>query len=219
MKIIVMGCGRVGEQFSRLMDSKGHDVTVIDYDEAALERLGPAFRGQRLLGLGFDRRLLAQAGILQADAFAATSASDNANVVAARVARNIFHVPKVVARLYDPHRAEIYRRLGLVTISSTTWGAERIYEVLMHGELDPDRTFGHGEVTLQAIEIPTHWIGRSVREISAPGEIAVSVLTRAGQAMIPGAGTVLRAGDVVHIVVAATALQRLEEWLGLSGGI
>ncbi len=218
MKIIVMGCGRVGEQFSLLMADKGHDVTVIDYDAAALERLGPNFRGQRLHGVGFDRRILAQAGISQSDAFAATSASDNANVVAARLAHNVFRVPKVVARLYDPRRAEIYRRLGLVTISSTTWGAQRIYDVLMHGELDPDRSFGHGEVTMQAIETPPHWVGRTVRELCAPGEVSVAVLTRAGQAVIPGTGTVLRSGDVVHMVVAASGLPRLEEWLGLNGG-
>ncbi len=218
MKIIVLGCGRVGEQFSRLMADKDHDVTVIDYDAAALARLGPEFKGQRVHGIGFDRRILAQAGIARADAFAATSASDNANIVAARLAHNVFHVPKVVARLYDPRRAEIYRRLGLVTISSTTWGAERIYEVLMHGELDPDRSFGHGEVTLQAVEAPPHWVGRSVRELCAPGEVSVAVLTRGGRAVIPGSGTILRAGDVVHLVVAATGLTRLEEWLGLNGG-
>lgn len=122
MKVIIMGCGRVGEQLARLLVDEGHQVVVIDYDERALARLGPNFKGQRINGVGFDRDVLMKAGIEQADAFAAASSSDNANIVAARIAHNIFHVPRVVARLFDPQRAEIYRRLGMLTISSTTWG-------------------------------------------------------------------------------------------------
>lgn len=116
MRVIIMGCGRVGEQVSHLLAGEGHEVTVIDQDESALARLGPGFKGRRVKGIGFDRNVLIDASIERADAFAATSSSDNANIVAARIARNVFHVPKVVARLYDPRRAEIYRRLGLVTI-------------------------------------------------------------------------------------------------------
>jgi trk system potassium uptake protein TrkA len=118
---------RVGEQAARFLSEEGHNVTVIDQDGYALERLGANFKGSKIKGVGFDRQILINAGIEHADAFAATSSSDNANIVAARIARNIFHVPHVIARLYDPRRAEIYRRLGLVTISSTTWGAERIW--------------------------------------------------------------------------------------------
>ena len=130
------------------MVNEGHEVTVIDFDQMALARLGPNFKGRTIKGIGFDRNVLIEAGIKGADAFAATSASDNANIVAARIARNVFHVPRVVARLYDPRRAEIYRRLGMLTISSTTWGAERIREMLTHSELDPVMTFGSGEVSL-----------------------------------------------------------------------
>ena len=156
MKVIIMGCGRVGEQLARLMSEEGHDIAVIDYDAAALARLGPDFKGRRVKGVGFDREVLLRAGIEQTDAFAATSSSDNANIVAARIARNIFHVPRVVARLFDPRRAEIYQRLGLVTISSTTWGAERIRELLTHAQLDSVRSFGGGEVAMLEIEVPPH---------------------------------------------------------------
>jgi len=104
MNVIIMGCGRLGEQLARLMSAEGHTVAVIDYDPAALARLGENFRGQKVKGIGFDNNVLLEAGIEQADAFAATSASDNVNIVAARIARNIFHVPRVVARLYDPRR-------------------------------------------------------------------------------------------------------------------
>jgi trk system potassium uptake protein TrkA len=221
MKVIVMGCGRVGEQISQLMAAKGHTVAVIDQDPAALARLGPDFRGQRVLGLGFDRGALLEAGIEQAEAFAATSSSDNANIVAARLARNMFHVPKVVARLFDPQRAEIYRRLGLVTISSTTWGAERILELLTHGDLDPVHTFGNGEVCLLSVDTPVHLVGRTVANLVIPGEIIVAALTRDGRALLPTLGTQFRAGDVLHLVVLASAMARLEallDWSSSGGG-
>jgi trk system potassium uptake protein TrkA len=215
MRVIVMGCGRVGEQISLLMASEGHDVAVIDYDPAALARLGPDFKGRRVLGIGFDRKVLMIAGIEQAEAFAATSSSDNANIVAARLARNVFHVPRVVARLFDPQRAEIYRRLGLVTISSATWGAERIHELLTHGDLDPVHTFGNGEVCLLSADAPVTLVGRTVNNLMVPGEIAVAAITRDGRALIPTAGTQFRAGDVLHLVVLADAMERLEVMLGL----
>ncbi|MGH2523694.1 MAG: potassium channel family protein, partial [Anaerolineales bacterium] len=169
MKIIIMGCGRVGEQVARLLADEEHAVAVIDQDPAALARLGPGFKGQRVRGLGFDRKVLLEAGIEQADAFAATSSSDNANIVAARLARTVFRVPRVVARLYDPRRAEIYRRLGLVTISSTTWGARRIHELLTHTGLDPVLTFGNGEVAIVEIEAPLQLVDRTVNHLTVPG--------------------------------------------------
>ncbi len=215
MKIIIMGCGRVGEAVCRLLADEGHDVVVIDYDAAALARLGPHFKGRQVLGIGFDRNVLIEAGIEQADAFAAASASDNANIVAARIARNIFHVPRVVARLYDPRRAEIYRRLGLVTISSIAWGAERIRELLTHTELDPVQTFGSGEVLLLSIEAPPPWVGRRVKDITVPNEVSVIVVVRDGQAMIPALGTEFQAGDLIYLTVLASAMERAEMILGL----
>lgn len=219
MRVIIMGCGRVGEAVSRLMAEEGHAVVVIDRDPAALARLGPAFKGRQVTGLGFDRKVLLEAGIEQADAFAATSSSDNANIVAARLARNVFHVPKVVARLFDPRRAEIYQRLGLVTISSTIWGAERIHELLTHGNLDPVLTFGSGEVCLLSVEVPPALVGRSVNQLSVPAEISVVAITRDGRAFIPALGTLLRAGDTLHVGVLASAMERLEGWLGLAEGV
>jgi trk system potassium uptake protein len=214
MKVIIMGCGHLGEQVARLMAADGHDVAVIDYDAAALDRLGDDFQGRRVLGVGFDREALLDAGIAEADAFAATSSSDNATVVAARVAHNIFLVPRVVARMYDPRRAEVYQRLGLVTISSTTWGAQRIQELLTHRELDPVLTFGGGEVVVISIETPPSWIGRAVKHINVPGEILVTAITRHDRALLPTSGTELQAGDTVHLAVRANALERIEEWLG-----
>jgi trk system potassium uptake protein TrkA len=218
MKIIIMGCGRVGEEVSRLMSKEGHDVTVIDCDEKIRERLGQNFRGQIVIGVGFDRDVMIHAGIENADAFAATSDSDNANIVAARIARNIFHVPRVVARLYDPRRAEIYRRLGLATISSTAWGAERIREVLTHTELDAQGTFGSGEVSLHTIEATPALIGRPVNTLVVPGEISVISITRDEKAFIPTLGTEIRQGDLIHFAVHAEAMSQFEQLLGIGEG-
>jgi len=218
MKVIIMGCGRVGEQVARILSDEGHAVTVVDYDANALARLGPQFTGQKVKGIGFDRRVLIAAGIEQADAFAAASSSDNVNIVAARLARNVFHVPKVVARLYDPRRAEIYRRLGLVTISSTSWGARRIHELLTHANLDPVMTFGNGEVVLIGIEAPPRLVSRRVNNLTVPGEVNVTAITRQGKAFLPTLGTEFRAGDLVHLAVLASAMERLEDLLGLSEG-
>jgi trk system potassium uptake protein TrkA len=218
MKVIVMGCGRVGEQVSLLMSREGHDVRVIDYEAAALARLGPGFRGKRIRGIGFDRDILMQAGIEEADAFAATSSSDNANILAARIARNIFSVPRVVARLYDPRQAEIYQRLGLLTISSTEWGAQRIHELLSHSELDPILTFGNGQVSLLSIEVPPHLIGKNVKNLVIPGEINVIAITRRDRAFLPMLGADFRNGDILHLVILAEAMSRVKDMLGLSEG-
>jgi trk system potassium uptake protein TrkA len=218
MKVIIMGCGRVGRQVARLLVGEGQTVSVIDYNPAALARLGPDFPGQLIQGIGFDREVLLRAGIEEADAFAATSSSDNANIVAARIARNIFHVPKVVARLYDPRRAEIYQRLGLVTISSTTWGAARIRELLTHEQLSPVHTIGAGDVVLLDIEAPPNLVGRAVHHLTISGELSVTAITRDNRAFIPTLGTVFRNGDVVHLTVLASALERVEDLLGLGEG-
>jgi trk system potassium uptake protein len=215
MKVIVMGCGRIGSQVSKLLAAQNHDVTVIDHDANADGRLGTNFKGRIIKGLGFDRNILIQAGIEQADAFVSASQSDNANIVAARIARNIFHVPRVVARLYDPRRAEIYQRLGLTTISSTNWGAERIFQVLTHTDLDVWDTFGRGEVSLVHLEIPSQLVGRSVSQLNVPGEVMVVSITRNDQAFIPIPGTEFQEGDVLKLSVLSSAMERLEELLGM----
>ncbi len=217
MKVIVMGCGRIGSQVSQLLSEHGHDVTVIDHDSNSDGRLSSKFRGNIIKGLGFDRNTLMQAGIEQAEAFVAASQSDNANIVAARIARNLFHVPRVVARLYDPRRAEIYQRLGLTTISSTNWGAERIFQVLTHSNIDVWNTFGSGEVTLVHIELPPQLIARNVMQLNVPGEIMVVSITRNDHAFVPVTGTEFHEGDLVNLVVLSSAMDRLEDLLGMEG--
>jgi trk system potassium uptake protein len=215
MKTIIMGYGRIGSQVGKLLTEQRHDVTIIDHDADADGRLGPDFKGRIIRGLGFDRNVLLQAGIEEAEAFVAASHSDNANIVAARIARNIFHVPRVVARLFDPIRAEIYQRLGLTTISPNNWGAERILQVLTHAELDVWDTFGRGEVSLVNLEAPSHLIGRTVNQLNVPGELSVVAITRNEQAFIPITGTVFQDGDLLKLAVLSAAMGRLEEMLGL----
>ncbi len=218
MKVIIMGCGRVGTQLARIMSADNHEIIVIDSSKEALDRLGKEFKGKKIKGVGFDKDILIKAEIQMADAFAATSSSDNANIVAARIARNIFGVPRVVARIFDPQRAEIYRRLGLLTISPTIWGAERIRELILHSELDPRMSFGSGDVSIHSIEVPPQLINRQVRDLLVPGEVNVIAITRKTRAFIPALGTEFQKGDVIHLVVLAEAMERTKTLLGMGEG-
>ena len=214
MKIIVMGCGRVGSQVSQLLVRHGHDVTVIDHDTSTA-RLGADFKGRIVHGLGFDKNVLLEAGIETAEGFVAASPSDNANIVAARIARNIFRVPRVVARLYDPVRAEVYHRLGLTTISSTAWGAERIVEVVTHADLDVLDIFRDGGTTMVRIEVPARLSGYRVAQMNIPSEVLVIAITRNDHTFIPVSGTEFCEGDVIYLAVIPSAMLRLEELLGI----
>lgn len=215
MNIIIMGCGRVGSQVSQLLVRQGHAVTVIDHDANALAKLGQEFKGKVVQGLGFDRNVLIEAGVETAEGFVAASSSDNANIVAARIARNIFRVPRVVARLYDPVRAEVYHRLGLTTISSTLWGAERIVEVVTHSDLDVLQVFGDGGTTMVRVEVPSRLNGYRVAQMNIPGEVLVTAITRDDQTFIPVSGTEFQEGDIMYLAVIPSAMIRLEELLGL----
>ena len=199
-----------------LLRAAGHDaVTVIDHDANALAKLGREFKGRVVQGLGFDRNVLIEAGVETAEGFVAASSSDNANIVAARIARNIFRVPRVVARLYDPVRAEVYHRLGLTTISSTLWGAERIVEVVTHSDLDVLQVFGDGGTTMVRVEVPSRLNGYRVAQMNIPGEVLVTAITRDDQTFIPVSGTEFQEGDIMYLAVIPSAMIRLEELLGL----
>jgi len=201
MRIIVIGCGRVGSLLAQDLSMNGHEVTVIDQDPLAFENLGQAFKGKTLVGIGFDREVLTQAGIQHADALAAVTASDEANVVAARIAKQVFRVPRVAARVYEPRKAEIYRRLGIQTISPVSLGASRLAELLSFVHLTTQTVLGSGEVEIVEVELPQAIEGRTVGDINIPGQVQVVSITRAGQTFIPVSSVVLQAGDLLHIVV------------------
>ena len=214
MRILIIGCGRMGAGLAETMILRRHQVTIIDKDPLAFERLGSGFKGQKVVGVGFDRDVLIQAGIQRADALAAVTASDEANAVVARLAREIFHVPRVVARLYDKRQAEIYERLGLETIAPTAWGINRIADLLLRSELDIVFNLGSGQVDLVEAEIPPLLVGKTVNELILSGEIHVVAVTRGGKTFLPILGTTLREGDLVHLAVMSASMDRLRGMLG-----
>lgn len=215
MQMIVIGCGRVGVGLAQNLHQRGHSVTVVDRDPRAFDQLSLAFRGKKITGIGFDRDVLLQAGIERADGLAAVTASDESNVVAAQVARQVFRVPKVVARVNHPRQAAIYHRLGLQTIAPTIWGINRIADVLCHSQLDTMLGLGNGEVDIVQVEITPLLVGKQVHDLSVIGEIAVVAVVRKGKAFLPIPGTRFEANDQVQVAVMNTAIDRLNTLLGL----
>jgi len=212
--MIIIGCGRMGAGLAQTLAQRGYAVTVVDRDPTAFERLGPAFDGQTIAGVGFDRDVLLQAGIERADALAAVTSSDDVNVVAARVARQIFRVPRVAARLYDPRKAEIYRRLGIQTISTTAWGISRLVELLCHPRLDAIASLGSGDVDVVETEVPPLLVGRPLEAVAIPGEVQVVAISRSGHTFLPMPGALFQEGDLLHLVVLAKSVDRLRTLLG-----
>ncbi|GEM82029.1 potassium channel family protein [Meiothermus hypogaeus] len=212
MNFIVVGCGRMGSGLAQALDQRGHQVTVIDRDGTALNALGPTFKGHRVVGVAFDRAILEQAQIQRADGLAAVTNSDETNIVTARVARSLFRVPRVVARVYDPRKAEVYRRLGLETISTTAWGIGRITELLTYTHLDVLHSLGE-QVDLVQAEVPPTLAGRPVSELAIPGEVQVVTLEREGRTLLPLAGMVLKAGDRLRLAVFTPSADRLRALL------
>ena len=216
MKIIVVGCGRNGSGVARVLSKKGHSVTVIDSDAEAFGQLGTDFRGEKIQGVGFDRSVLQRAGIDRTDALAAFTTSDEANAVIARMAREIYRVPKVVARLYDRRKAEIYKQLGIQTLSSTTWGIKRAVDLLTYSSLDSVFSFGNGDVEMVKVEVPPMIAGRRVGDLTVPGDIHVVAIERGNRTVLPAAGTAFQRGDLLYISVAVTAGGQLKRLLGLN---
>jgi trk system potassium uptake protein TrkA len=216
MRFVIVGCGRVGARLGSQLSLAGHDVSIIDKEPSAFQRLSPTFQGQAIEGVGFDRDVLIRAGIERADGFASVTNGDNTNIVSARTARMVFRVPRVVTRIYDPQRAEIYRRLGIQTISPTDWGAGAIAELLLHPGLTTAVSMGHGEVVVAQHLAGEHLDGHQVDELNFPGEMMVAGLVRDGRATLPTPGTRIQFGDIVYIAVQSASLRRLEQMLRLA---
>ena len=215
MKVIIIGCGRVGSTLATGLDAEGHAVAIIDKRGDAFERWIPeAFSGLRLKGSGFDRELLEQAGIEEADAFLAVTNGDNSNVVSARIASEHYKVPKVIARIYDPRRADIYRRLGIPTVATVTWTVGKIRDLLSYTEYEEEASYGNGEIALIRADLPLHLAGRKVTDLQVPGEISLIEITRKGRAFIPGAGSVLAEGDVLRFIISRDGVGMLDKFLG-----
>lgn len=194
INVMIVGCGRVGSELALLLEEAGHSVTVVDPDPRSFEKLGASFAGRTVQGVSFDRNVLERAGIRFADAFAATTPSDNANLVAAKVARDYFGVKQVVARIYNPHRRAVYERLGFQTAASSSWGAQRLYQLMLQPGLVDIEPVGSGEVKLLHLRVPAAWVGAPVHGI-LEGQIIVCALERDGRGIVPGPGERFQAGD------------------------
>jgi trk system potassium uptake protein TrkA len=210
MNFIIIGCGRVGTGLVRPLTQRGHTVVLVDSDPAVRVGLGAGDHQHTIIGSALDHETLLQAGITHADGLAAVTGSDEVNIVVASLARRVFRVPRVVARLYDPHKAEVYRRLGLQTINPATWGIARIAELLSYARLQPTASLGSGEVDLIETEVPSLLVGRTVNDVTIPGEVQVAAISRRGRTFLPTLGTTFSPGDLVHLIVLTTAAKRAE---------
>lgn len=191
------------------LSRQGHTVAIIDKNPHAFERLPPGFKGQTNVGLAFDRETLEKAGIKDAGAFIAVTNGDNSNIVSARIAREHYNVPKVVARIYDPRRAEIYRRLGVPTVATVQWASAEIYDLLFHGIEHAELAIGDGDMVLLRIDIPPALAGTKAAILSEPGKALLVAIDRMGSASIPAPETTFQEGDVAHVVVRRDAIDLL----------
>jgi trk system potassium uptake protein TrkA len=207
--IVIMGCGRVGSTIAHILEAQGHSVSVIDRDPEAFRKLSSGFKGTRITGIGYDREVLAQAGIERADGFAAISSGDNSNVIAARVARESFGVQRVVARIYDPRRADVYQRLGIPTVATVRWTADQMLRRLLPEGAEPLWRDPTGAVVLAEVACVADWLGEKVSALEDMAQTRIAFISRMGQAMIPTQGTVLQEGDVLHVVAEEGDLQRI----------
>jgi trk/ktr system potassium uptake protein len=210
MHVVIMGCGRVGAAVTVSLAKAGHSVAIIDKREEAFDRLPPGFEAKQIVGQGFDREILEAADIKEADAFVAVSSGDNSNIVSARVAREHYHVPKVVARIFDPRRAEIYEKLNIPTVASVRWAAQQIKFLLFHGREEIKESFAGGTLLHLQRSVPDFLVGKAISSIEAEGSIRVMGIDRGGTGFIPVAASTFQMGDVVHLVVAQDAMDQLD---------
>lgn len=208
MNVLIVGCGREGSELARSIAQQGHSVTIVDDDARNFERLGSDFSGRTVQGYSIDRGTLERAGIEQADAFAATTQSDNENIVAARIARDVFNVKRVVARVYNPGRREVYERLGLQSITSTSWGARRLEQILLHpGVIDLEQ-IAHGDVKLMSVLVPESWRDLPVTSV-CEGNAVVCAIERGDRAFVPRADERLQPNDIAVLSIPAHLLPQL----------
>jgi len=210
---VIMGCGRVGASLARAIERAGHEVAVIDQDESSFRRLGTTFEGRTVTGVGFDRDTLRAAGIENAYAFAAVSSGDNSNILAARVAREKYGVEHVVARIYDPGRAEIYQRLGIPTVATVKWTSDQMVRRLLPQGHVPEFTDPSGKVVIAEMPISSAWIGRRISEIEDATGGRTAYLTRLGDGLLPGPDTVYQEGDLLHLALLRENLASAERVL------
>ncbi len=213
MHVVIMGCGRVGSGLSKALEAAGHSVAVIDQNREAFRRLGPNFKGRTIAGVGFDQDILLEAGIENAGAFAAVSNGDNSNILAARVAREKYNVANVVARIYDPERAEIYQRLGIPTVATVLWTTDQMMRRLAPEGSQSEWRDASGTVQLCEVALAREWFGRPALLIEEATGARVAFITRLGAGLIPNVNTVLQEGDLIHVTLIESDRAKVDEIL------
>ena len=212
-----MGCGRVGAELTVQLAKSGHRVAIVDKRAEAFDRLPPGFEAQKVVGVGYDRDVLEEAGIKEAEAFIAVSNGDNSNILSARVAREYYHVPRVVARIYDPKRAEIYERLDIPTIASVRWAAKQILMMMFHPREELKESLAGGEIFRMRVQVPQHLVGKPVSQLAVQGRVLVAAVDRGGKGFIPAASSTFQQGDVAQLIVHRDALDTIDELLEPTG--
>jgi trk system potassium uptake protein TrkA len=210
--VIVVGCGRVGSGLAVSLTAEGHTVAVIDKDARAFRRLKD-WKGQCLVGSGFDRDDLEKAGALHADALAAVTSGDNTNILTVRIARETYNIPHVVARIYDPRRAEIYQRLGIPTVATVTWTIDQVRRRLLSDQDVREWSDASGRLAQVERSLPDSWAGRALSELEQPGRLTVVAVTRAGEPRLDARELTGQEGDILHLAVLDEALRELDETL------
>jgi len=207
MRYLIVGCGRVGSALAKLLDVDGHEVIVVDENPAAFKRLGQKFKGHVVVGTGIDYDVLKRAGAATADGFIAVTDGDNRNIMASLIAQRMFKIKRIVARIYDPPRGQMYREFGIQTVVPTTVGAKLIRDVLLDAPWDPLQSFDFGKVTSLSAVITPEDSGKRVADIERPGRIRIAAIRRDGSGvMVASNDLVLEAGDEVNAIVAPEAI-------------
>jgi trk/ktr system potassium uptake protein len=207
--IVIMGCGRVGSTLAHILEDRGHSVAVIDQNADAFRRLGSGFKGRKITGSGFDRDVLIEAGIEEADAFAAVSSGDNSNIISARVVRESFGIQRVAARIYDPRRAEVYQRVGIPTVATVRWTADQMLRTLVPDGAESLWRDPTGKIVLAEVAYSERWLGEKVKLIEQSTGARIVFISRLGQTLIPEPGTVLQEGDLIHVIAEEADLERI----------
>lgn len=213
MHVVVVGCGRVGSGLAGILEDAGHTVAVIDKARKAFRRLPEGFSGRTVVGVGFDRDLLREAGIEEAGALAAVTSGDNSNIMVARTAREVFGLDRVVARIYDPRRAAIYEKLGIPTIATVQWTTDRVLRRILPDVAATEWTDPSAAVVLVERPVSPSWAGRRLADLDVQGLARVAALSRLGVGRVPTPDLVTQEGDVVYMMVVADRISDLDAHL------
>lgn len=215
MRYLIVGCGRVGSTLARLLDADNNEVIVVDENPSAFKRLGQKFKGHVVVGTGIDYDVLKRAGAKTADGFIAVTNGDNRNVMAALIAQRMFHINKVVARIYDPARGMMYRDLGIETVCPTTVGAKMIRDMLLEAPWDTLQSFDFGKVTSVRAVVRAVDSGKRVCEFERPGRIRIAAVRTGKTVRVPGEDTILSEGDEINAIVAPEAISEFAQMFQL----